>query len=133
MTSTAKMQTEPQPITACTVSRDVQNFDLLIEDMEDALGERWGDLSFEDAEIFLGQPDADGLSFIAIAIDAEDEGNLAKVQRVISSAKGKDIKVILSRLTQLQDIFLVRLIVPINLILRIQVTLKLKKSYEMNF
>ena len=114
MTSTAKMQTEPQPITACTVSRDVQNFDLLIEDMEDALGERWGDLSFEDAEIFLGQPDADGLSFIAIAIDAEDEGNLAKVQRVISSAKGKDIKVILSRLTQLQDIFLVRLIVPIN-------------------
>ena len=63
--------------------------------MEDALGERWGDLSFEDAEIFLGQPDADGLSFIAIAIDSEDEGNLAKVQRVISSAKRKDIKVIL--------------------------------------
>lgn len=95
MTSTAKMQTEPQPITACTVSRDVQNFDLLIEDMEDALGERWGDLSFEDAEVFLGQPDADGLSFIAIAIDAEDEANLAKIQRVISSAKRKDIKVIL--------------------------------------
>ncbi|HSG36028.1 MAG TPA: AAA family ATPase [Paracoccaceae bacterium] len=95
MTSTAKMQTEPQPITACTVSRDVQNFDLLIEDMEDALGERWGDLSFEDAEIFLGQPDADGLSFIAIAIDAEDESNLAKIQRVVSSAKRKDIKVIL--------------------------------------
>jgi pilus assembly protein CpaE len=42
------LQPEPQPITACTVSRDVQNFDLLIEDMESCLG-GWGDLGFEDA------------------------------------------------------------------------------------
>ena len=41
--SSAMPQSEPTPIVACTVSRDVQNFDLLIEDMEAALGENWGD------------------------------------------------------------------------------------------
>ena len=36
--SSAVLQHETQPIVACTVSRDVQIFDLLIEDMEAALG-----------------------------------------------------------------------------------------------
>ena len=56
MTSTAVLQPEPQPIVACTISRDVQNFDLLIEDMEGVLGESWGDLSFADALPFFEQP-----------------------------------------------------------------------------
>lgn len=38
MTSETALQTNA-PLVACTISRDVQNFDLLIEDMEDALGE----------------------------------------------------------------------------------------------
>lgn len=83
----AVMQTEPQPIVACTVSRDVQFFDLLIEDMEDALGERWGDLGFEDALAFLDQPDADTLEFIAVALNAQDEGDLGLISSVISAAK----------------------------------------------
>ena len=73
MTSTAAAQPEPSPIVACTISRDVQNFDLLIEDMEAELGESWGDLSFEDAAVFLTQEDSSGLEFVAIAIDEEDE------------------------------------------------------------
>lgn len=91
----AVMQTEPQPIVACTVSRDVQFFDLLIEDMEDALGERWGDLGFEDALAFLDQPDADTLEFIAVALNAQDEGDLGLISSVISAAKAKGLKVIL--------------------------------------
>ncbi len=46
MSSTQMLQPEPQPITACTVSRDVQNFDLLIEDMEAGLCQSWVDLGF---------------------------------------------------------------------------------------
>ena len=34
MTSVANLQPDPAPILACTISRDVQNFDLLIDDME---------------------------------------------------------------------------------------------------
>lgn len=91
----AALQPDPQPIVACTISRDVQNFDLLIEDMEAALGERWGDLSFPDALAFLEQPDADALDFVAVALDAEDEADLTLVIDLIRAAKAKGIKVIL--------------------------------------
>lgn len=95
MSAVALMNPQPAPIVACTVSRDVSNFDLLIEDMEAELGERWGDLGFEDAVVFLNQPDADGLEFIAIAVDGQDEGDLARISGIITEAKAKGIRVIL--------------------------------------
>ncbi len=95
MSMTAALQPEPQPIVACTISRDVQTFDLLIEDMEAALGESWGDLTFTDALAFLEQPDAAALEFVAIALDSEDEKDLALVTDIISAAKARQIKVIL--------------------------------------
>ena len=95
MTSVATLQPEPAPIVACTISRDVQNFDLLIDDMERELGESWGDLGFDDALVFLDQPDAAGLEFICIAVNQEDEGDLARITDIIQTAKAKTIKVIL--------------------------------------
>ncbi|MEJ6397199.1 AAA family ATPase [Yoonia sp. 208BN28-4] len=95
MSSNAVLQQEMQPIVACTISRDVQIFDLLIEDMEEALGETWGDLSFDNALAFLGQDEANSLQFVTIAMDNEDEDNLALITEVISAAKAKEIKVIL--------------------------------------
>lgn len=95
MSSTAALQPEPQPLVACTISRDVQNFDLLIEDMEAALGEAWGDLNFTEAIAFLEQPDAAQLRFVAIALDAQDEGDLALITDIIAAAKGRGLKVIL--------------------------------------
>ncbi len=95
MTSVATLQPDPAPIVACTVSRDVQNFEILIDDMEAELGEAWGDLGFEDALVFLGQPDSATLEFVAIAVDADDEGDLSRVTEVVRKAKGKGVKVIL--------------------------------------
>ncbi len=95
MTSVASLQPEAAPILACTISRDVQNFDLLIDDMELELGESWGDLSFEDAALFLEQPEAATLEFVAIAVDGEDESDLASIAEIIKSAKTRNIKVIL--------------------------------------
>ncbi len=95
MSSNAQVMTEVPAIVACTVSRDVQIFDLLIEDMETALGENWGDLGFADAVPFLAQPEADALKFLAIAMDHEDEDNLDQISSVIAAAKEKGIKVIL--------------------------------------
>ncbi len=95
MTNLAELQPEPAPIVACTVSRDVQNFDLLIEDMETELGESWGDLSFADALVFLRQPEAKTLEFIAIAVDDEDDTNLPLIRDLIQGAKDLHIKVIL--------------------------------------
>ena len=94
MTSTAAIAADPAPLQACTICRDVQNFDLLIEDMETALGDAWGDLSHEDASVFLTQPEAESLEFIAIAMDEDDEADVSKIAGLIETAIGRDIQVI---------------------------------------
>lgn len=93
--SSSMPQPETAAIVACTVSRDVQNFDLLIEDMEDALGESWGDLGFAEALAFFSQPEAEAMEFIALALDESDEENLVLMTEIITQAKARDIKVIL--------------------------------------
>ena len=95
MTSMSALHTDTAPIVACTISRNVQNFDLLIEDMEALLGEGWGDLGFGEALGFLNQPDAEALEFVALAIDEEDEDDLALLSEVIAAAKARRVKVIL--------------------------------------
>jgi pilus assembly protein CpaE len=95
MSVTAALQTDPAPILACTVARDVQKFDLLIEDMETEMGESWGDLTFEDARAFFTQPEAQFLEFVAIAIDDQDEINLAAIADLIGTANQHNLKVIL--------------------------------------
>ena len=95
MENSAMLQPEVAPIVACTVSRDVSNFDLLIEDMEAELGESWGDLTFEDAKVFLTQPDAESMEFIAIAVDDQDEEDLTLIGDIIKTAAAMDISVIL--------------------------------------
>lgn len=92
MTSTAAVKSDQAPIVACTVSRDVQNFDLLIEDMETEMGESWGDLSFDDALLFLNQDESSALEFIAIAIDEEDEDDIGQVAEIMKTAKRKGVK-----------------------------------------
>ncbi|SFL13933.1 AAA family ATPase [Shimia haliotis] len=95
MSSNDAMQTEPSPILACTICRDVQNFELLIVDMEEALGEQWGDLGFEDAIPFMAQPDAHHLEFIALAIDDMDEDDLNVLTDIITEARNRNIRILL--------------------------------------
>ena len=93
--SSTMPQPEAAPIVACTISRDVQNFDLLIEDMEAPLGESWGDLGFAEALAFFGQPEAEAMEFVALAMDETDEDNLVLMTEIITQAKARDIRVIL--------------------------------------
>jgi pilus assembly protein CpaE len=95
MSSNVHHSQEPAPIVACTISRDVQNFDLLIEDMEAVLGENWGDLGFGEALAFFTQPDAEALEFVAIAMDQEDEEDLVLLGEIIHQARSRNIRVIL--------------------------------------
>ncbi|MEI4472532.1 AAA family ATPase [Frigidibacter sp. MR17.24] len=96
MSNAAQMlEAETAQIVACTVSRDVSNFDLLIEDMEAELGESWGDLGFDETLRFLDQPDASALQFIAIALDEEDESDVPTVSAIVARAKERGIRVLL--------------------------------------
>ena len=85
MTSNAALQDDPAPIVACTISREVQNFDLLIEDMENVCGENWGDLSLQDASVFFDQPEADTLEFVVLAVDQEDEGEVDLIADLVAA------------------------------------------------
>ncbi|MBO9402446.1 AAA family ATPase [Shimia sp. R9_3] len=93
--SSEPLQTDQSPILACTICRDVQNFELLIVDMEEALGEQWGDLGFEDALPFMEQPDAEHLEFIALAIDDMDEDALDELTAIITEARNRNIRTLL--------------------------------------
>ncbi|MFY0596562.1 MAG: AAA family ATPase [Cognatishimia sp.] len=95
MTSSEMKTSDPNAILACTVCRDVQNFDLLIVDMEEVMGEQWGDLGFEDVLQFFEQPEADDLEFIALAIDDLDEDDPEILKKIVISAKEKGIKTLL--------------------------------------
>lgn len=95
MSSAANLHPDPAPIVACTISRDVQNFELLIDDMEIELGEKWGDLAINDALVFLDQPESATLEFVAIAVDAEDTADLKQLTAIILATKAKGIKIIL--------------------------------------
>ncbi|WP_298430165.1 AAA family ATPase [uncultured Jannaschia sp.] len=95
MSSSLAILPEPEPLRAVTVSRDVQEFDLLIEDMEAELGEAWGDLDFAEAAAFLRQDEAQKLEFLVLAMDQEDEPRLSQVIELISLAKRATLRVIL--------------------------------------
>jgi pilus assembly protein CpaE len=95
MASNNMTQSDTTPIRACTISRNVQNFDLLIEDMESALGEAWGDLGFSEALAFLGQDEAPTLEFIALAMDEHDEEDLPLLGEIIAVAAQRGIRSIL--------------------------------------
>ena len=95
MNATVDEHIEEAPLLACTIRRDPDGFELLIEDMEAVLGESWGDLGFAEALMFFNQPEAQSLEFIAVAMDEQDEDNIVMLGEVISQARNNGIKVIL--------------------------------------
>jgi pilus assembly protein CpaE len=95
MSSGLALRSDPAPILACTVSRNVHQFDLLIEDMEAALGEAWGDLTFDEALAFLDQPDASDLEFFALAVTSEDAADLGHVGELIVACKARAIHTVI--------------------------------------
>jgi len=88
-------KTEEAGIDACAIARDVQSFELLIEDMEAELGDRWGGLDFVDGLAYLATEEAAALEFITVAVDRQDEENLAPVIELIDAASRNGIKTIL--------------------------------------
>ncbi|MCV2877060.1 AAA family ATPase [Rhodobacteraceae bacterium XHP0102] len=80
---------------ACTVAQDVYHFDLLIEDMEQLWGDKWGDLSFADAVEYFAQPEAKSLKLIAVAVSHRDEAEIGMVGEIIRRAKSRGIRVLL--------------------------------------
>jgi pilus assembly protein CpaE len=95
MLATIAPISETQALRAITVSRDIREFDLLIEDMDAEIGEEWGDLTFDEALEFLAQDDFGQIEFVVVALDWQDEPDLPRVEPVIRVAKSAGLAVIL--------------------------------------
>ncbi|MFN4059038.1 MAG: CpaE family protein [Roseinatronobacter sp.] len=91
----AQSSSDDPQIRACTVCRNVQNFELLIEDMEAEFPNSWGELSFVETIGFLEDPESSGLELLAIALDDEDETNSNLVRVIIERAAAKSIRILL--------------------------------------
>lgn len=91
----ARSDRDDPTIKACTVCRNVQNFDLLIEDMEAEFPNAWGELSFVETVAFLDDPESSGLELLAIALDDEDESQTNLIRAIIERATAKSIRVLL--------------------------------------
>lgn len=82
-------------IKACTVCRNVQSFDLLIEDMEAEFPNAWGELGFVETIAFLDDPESASLELLAIALDDDDESQTNLIRAIIERATAKSIRVLL--------------------------------------
>ena len=86
---------EATALRACAITEDLEAFDLLIDDLEDALGSAWGELSFAEAEAFLAQPEAEALEFGVVTL-AEGQGDaLARVRKVVAGARKAQLPMLL--------------------------------------
>ena len=94
MTSLAMQEVEPAPILACTVADAIEDFDILIDAMENLFGEAWGNLGYEDVIRFLEQPDAATLEWLIIVARGEQEAD-EKTNAIIRAARQHQVEVIL--------------------------------------
>ncbi|MFU8899810.1 pilus assembly protein CpaE [Roseinatronobacter thiooxidans] len=84
-----------QKVCACTIARDIHDFDLLIEDMDAIFHEDWGNLTFPEAHAFLDTQEARDLEFLAIALDDKDQRNVSLISSVIEKASALNIRMVL--------------------------------------
>jgi pilus assembly protein CpaE len=90
----AQGQNQSPVIRACTISRDVQAFDLLIEDLDNLIGEAWGELDFAEAQLYLEHDEAKSLEFVMLAIDSSDEGEIDMLCALAAQARDQGIGVL---------------------------------------
>lgn len=83
------------PITACTLSSDIEKFDLLIHDMETLLGNAWGDLRYSEGLDYLDQPDAEHLEILVLALESEEQSDVTLLGQIVTRAKAQNIGVVL--------------------------------------
>lgn len=82
-------------IIACTISRDLSLFEMVIDDMEATLDESWGDFTLIDGVDVISRPEASKLEFIVLTIDEQDQNDLVLITQIIVGAQEQGIEVIL--------------------------------------
>jgi pilus assembly protein CpaE len=79
----------------CAVARNLEDFELLIDDLEREFGEAWGGLEFSDVAGILNSAHAKDLHTAVIAINRQDETDLEAIENTVKEAKKIGLNVII--------------------------------------
>ncbi len=88
-------QDQQTPIVTCAVARNLEDFDLLIDDLESEFGQSWGGLEFDDVAKVFKSTHAKDLTTAIIAVNKQDEEHLDAIEATVREAKKINLKVIL--------------------------------------
>ena len=80
---------------ACAITDELEEFDLLIDDLEDTVGGQWGELSFAEAAAFMKQPDAGALEFAVLALTDDKPATLEAARDLLKSARKAGLQIVL--------------------------------------
>ncbi len=94
MSNVAIIETQPSALEACTISRHIENYEMVIDAMEKTFGESWGDVPFDDAPTFLMRKDSEALRFLILAMNMADEGDLDQICAIVAQGKARGLAVI---------------------------------------
>ena len=82
-------------VRACAIANDLEEFDLLIDDMEEELPGQWGELTFAEAASFVNQPDAASLEFAVLALADDRPATLEKAKGIVTAARKSGLPILL--------------------------------------
>ena len=80
---------------ACAITDELEEFDLLIDDLEDTVGGHWGELSLAEAASFLQQDGAGALEFAVLALADDGPKTLDAAKGLLKSARKAGLPTIL--------------------------------------
>lgn len=86
---------QPATIVTCAVARNLEDFEMLIDELEREFGESWGGLEFTDVVGILNSSHAKDLKTAVIAINKQDEADLEAIEDTVKEAKKIGLNVIL--------------------------------------
>ncbi len=91
----ALLKKETRPVEALAVARSIEEFDLLIEDLDAEYPGAWSSATLDGAPNAVDQLDLDIVDVLIVAVQQEDESALEPFEAAIAAGKQRGIAVLL--------------------------------------
>jgi Flp pilus assembly CpaE family ATPase/CheY-like chemotaxis protein len=82
-------------IRSCAISQELENYPLLIQEMQDQFGEGWGGLEIEDAISVLNSVHAKHMESIVLVLGSNNEHLIDTIEKIILTSKNRSIRVVI--------------------------------------
>jgi len=91
----ALLRKKPATPDALAIARELDQFDLLIEDLDSEYGQGWQGAGLDDALTQIAGLDPDATECVILAVQRADEGELGPYVGIVTAAKARGLPVLL--------------------------------------